>query len=79
MESGQRRGDDGEAIPRKIINRFACTFDGEPVVTLDLHPAISANPFFAFAARAERSGTLAMEWTDDDGAVGSQRVDIVVT
>ena len=31
MESGQRKDKDGKAIPRKIINKFACEFNGKPV------------------------------------------------
>ena len=79
MESGQRRGADGQAIPRKIINKFVCSLNGEDVVSLDLFPAIAANPFFAFSAVAEASGTLSMSWVDDDGTVGTQLADITVT
>ena len=78
MESGQRRGADGQAIPRKIINKFVCSLNGEEVVTLDLFPAIAANPFFAFSVVAEASGTLSMSWVDDDGAVQAQLADITV-
>ena len=31
MESGQRKDKDGKPIPRKIINKFACEFNGKPV------------------------------------------------
>jgi sulfur-oxidizing protein SoxZ len=79
MESGQRRGDDGRVIPRKIINNFVCMLNGNEVLTLDLFPAIAANPFFAFSAVAEESGTLSMTWVDDDGTVQTQLADITVT
>lgn len=72
MESGQRRGMEGEAIPRMIINHFTCTLGGEPVITLDLHSAIAANPFFSFSAVARESGALVMTWVDDTGVVQSQ-------
>ncbi|MDT7950859.1 MAG: thiosulfate oxidation carrier complex protein SoxZ [Acetobacteraceae bacterium] len=78
MESGQRRGVDGQVIPRKIINRFVCTLDGEEVVSLDLFPAIAANPFLAFSVTAEASGTLSMTWVDDDGAVQTQLAQVTV-
>ena len=78
MESGQRRDIDGQAIPRKIINRFVCALDGEEVVSLDLYPAISANPFLAFSVTAEASGTLSMTWVDDDGVVQTQLAPITV-
>lgn len=70
MESGQRKDSKtGELIPRQIINKFVCTFNGEEVFTSDWHPAVSANPYMAFNFRAEESGTFVFEWTDDDGSV----------
>ena len=32
-------------IPRKIINRFACRYGGVEVFSVDLHEAVSANPY----------------------------------
>ncbi len=69
MESGQRKNADGETIPRKIINKFACEFNGQPVFSADIDPAISANPFLQFNARVSESGTFKFSWTDDDGTV----------
>ena len=56
MEFGQRKDKDGKAIPRKIINKFACEFNGKPVFTADLEPAIAANPYLQFHAKVEESG-----------------------
>lgn len=78
MESGQRRDDQGQVIPRKIINRFVCALDGEEVFSADLFPAIAANPFLAFSVRAGKSGTLSMTWVDDDGHVQSELVAVTV-
>jgi sulfur-oxidizing protein SoxZ len=69
MESGFRRDADGALVPRKIARRFECSFEGRPVFTVDLEPFVSANPFFEFRARVERSGSFRFVWTDDDGAV----------
>ena len=55
METGQRKGKDGKKIPRKIINRFECKFEGDLVFASDWHPAISANPYLAFHMRAEKN------------------------
>lgn len=68
MESGQRRDDTGQAVPRQIIHSFECTYNGREVVRLTLHPAIAANPFFQFSAVADAPGTLVLRWTDDAGA-----------
>jgi len=32
MESGLRKDDSGALVPRKIINRFTCEFNGKPVI-----------------------------------------------
>ena len=50
MESGQRRDAGGNTIPRKIINRFTCTFNGRPVFACDIEPGIAANPYLEFSA-----------------------------
>ena len=69
MESGQRRDRDGTLIARKIINRFECSFNGAPVLSCDIDPAVAANPFFEFNARVNQSGTFAFTWVDDDGSI----------
>lgn len=68
MESGQRKDKDGKVIPRKIINKFICEFNGQPVFSCDIDPAISANPYFEFSAKMTESGTFKFSWVDDDGA-----------
>jgi sulfur-oxidizing protein SoxZ len=79
MESGQRRTESGQIIPRKIINKFVCMWNGEEVFSADLFPAIAANPFLSFSAIADASGTVSMSWVDDDGTVQTELVPIVVT
>ncbi|MFZ1813540.1 MAG: thiosulfate oxidation carrier complex protein SoxZ [Rhizobiaceae bacterium] len=69
MESGQRKDKDGNVIPRKIINKFSCEFNGQAVFSCDLDPAISANPYFEFTAKVNESGTFKFTWVDDDGTV----------
>lgn len=78
MESGQRKDKDGNKIPRKIINRFTCDFNGQNVVDIVLEPAISTNPYFEFTAKVNESGTFTFKWTDDDGSVYEDSKDITV-
>ena len=78
MESGQRRDDVGKAIPRDIIHSVRCTYAGEDIIRLDLFPAIAANPFLVFSARAVESGPLVFTWTDDQGVTTFDTVDLVV-
>ncbi|MTI43195.1 sulfur compound chelating protein SoxZ [Roseibium hamelinense] len=69
MESGQRKDDDGNIIPRSIINRFTADFNGQNVVDVTLEPAISTNPYFQFEAVVPESGEFKFTWYDDDGSV----------
>jgi sulfur-oxidizing protein SoxZ len=67
MESGFRPGMDGKPVPRDILRRFACRYNGETVFSAELYPAIAANPYFAFHLVADQSGTLEFEWQGDHG------------
>lgn len=69
MENGLRRDQDGKVIPRKILKKFVCRYGGEIVVDCDWGTAISANPYISFLVKAIDSGTVDLEWTDDDGSV----------
>ncbi|WP_298936268.1 thiosulfate oxidation carrier complex protein SoxZ [uncultured Ruegeria sp.] len=78
MESGQRIDPVGVPIPRSIIHRFLCTFDGETVVDLEIGPGISTNPFFEFEATIPGSGVFTFAWFDDDGAIYTDSKAVVV-
>lgn len=67
METGFRRTQLGEVIPRDIIRSFVCTYDGEEVFRAEFHPAISANPLITFSLIATASGTVEFKWTGDRG------------
>jgi sulfur-oxidizing protein SoxZ len=67
METGYRLDNKGAKIPRDIINRLICTYNGEEVFRAELFPAVSANPFIAFSTVATVSGELVFSWTDDRG------------
>jgi sulfur-oxidizing protein SoxZ len=79
MESGYRPGADGKVLPRDIVRRFACSYNGERVVEVELFPAIAANPYLEFSALALDSGTLAFEWEGDSGFVHRETRAISVT
>jgi len=78
MESGQRKDDDGNVIPRSIINRFVCAFNGETVIDVTLEPAISTNPFFEFQSVVPESGDFQFTWYDDDGDIYEETKTIAV-
>ncbi len=66
METGLREDGDGNVIPRRIVERFQATLDGESVFEAELHQAMSANPYLRFHIRPQ-SGELRLEWTEDTG------------
>ena len=79
MESGQRKDSKtGELIPRKIINKFVCTFNGKEVFSSDWHGAVSANPYMSFFMKAEESGDFEFQWVDDDGSVYTKTASLAV-
>ena len=78
METGYRRTQLGARIPRDIIRRFVCTYNGTEVFRAELHPAIAANPFIVFSTVARESGTLAFHWTGDNSFSATESTAIVV-
>ena len=79
METGFRRTQLGELVPRDIITRFVCLYNGVEVFSADLHPAVAANPLISFTTVATESGTLEFRWTGDNGysATQSAKIDVV--
>ena len=66
MESGQRKDKDGNKIPRSIINRFTCDFNGQSVID------------FKFDAVVPETGEFKFTWYDDDGSVYETAKNIAV-
>ena len=78
METGYRLDSKGAVIPRDIISRFTCAYNGNEVFRAELFPAISANPFIAFSTLATESGELVFSWIDDNGQIQSEIRQITV-
>ena len=78
METGLRHDNEGNVIPRKIINKFVCRYKGDDVFVADLHEAIAANPYLEFYLRATESGRLEFVWEEDGGGVYSLAHQLVV-
>ena len=79
METGFRKDAAGKPIPREIINKFTAEFNGAPVFSVDLEPAVAPNPYLKFYARVEQSGTFRFSWTDDNGTVTTADEKVEVT
>lgn len=79
MESGQRKDADGNLIPRSIIHRFTCDFNGVNVVDVVLEPAVSTNPYLEFDAVVNEAGEFKFTWYDDDGSVYEDSQSIAIS
>jgi sulfur-oxidizing protein SoxZ len=73
METGYRRGSDGQLLPRLLLRRVEARFDDELFFAADLHAAVAANPFLAFHLRLPRSGWLSVRYQGDAGFVHEER------
>ena len=79
METGFRRTETGQIIPRNILTELLCTYNGEEIFRATLYPAIAANPFVTFYTVARESGTISFKWTGDRGFEQTESASITVT
>lgn len=79
MESGYRVDAQGRVLPRDIIRRFRCHYNGERVFAAELFAAIAANPLIEFSTVATESGTLEFTWEGDNGFAHTESVSLAVT
>jgi sulfur-oxidizing protein SoxZ len=70
METGYRRDLNGQAIPTNIVDKLACRLGDRVVFSAEFGTGVAANPYVQFYARAEASGELVVEWSDDRGDRG---------
>ncbi len=78
METGFRRDDLGRAIPKNVINKFVCRYNGVEVFRAEMGSGIAANPYLDFYIVADATGELEFAWADDEGKTGSERAQLVV-
>ncbi len=65
METGFRPDALGRPIPRNILTRFECRFEGELVFAAEFNTGVAANPYLSFFARVPRSGTFEFLWVGE--------------
>jgi sulfur-oxidizing protein SoxZ len=78
METGYRTGLNGMTLPRDIIQRFVCTYNGTEIFSADFSPAIAANPYLSFFTVAAETGTITFQWSGDNGFSATESADIAV-
>ncbi len=78
METGYRADADGRKVPRNLIRRLTCTYNGTPVFGAEFFAAVAANPYCVFHTVATESGTLRFTWEGDDGFAQTEAAAITV-
>lgn len=68
METGYRRDEKGQVIPRDIIVRFEARYGADVIFSAETFPGIAANPYLAFSTVATETADLSFTWTDLNGA-----------
>lgn len=79
METGFRKGADGNLVPRNIIHTFTASFGGKEVTKVDLSSGVSANPYIAFKFKVPGPGDLELTWVDDGGNKIVEKVPVAVS
>ncbi len=67
MDTGLRQGPDGELVPRRIVEQLSLSLNGEPLMDVRLHGAVSANPFLQMQITGSSQDELALLWQTSDG------------
>ena len=69
METGRRKDkESGELVPAHYIEEVICSYQGEPLLTSELGPTISKNPFLSFKFTGGAAGeTVELSWKDNKG------------
>ena len=79
METGYRPGENGAIVPRNLIRQLRCDYDDATVFSVELYPAVAANPYIAFFTVATTTGELRFTWQGDNGFAHTERVMLTVT
>ncbi|WP_167856059.1 thiosulfate oxidation carrier protein SoxY [Natronospirillum operosum] len=66
METGLREGPDGEILPRRLLDTLVVEYEGDTVLTVRMHTAVSENPYMRFFMAPEESGQAVFRWTEED-------------
>ena len=68
METGTRKGSDGQIVPAWFIQEVVGSHNGKPVMTAQWGPAISKNPYLQFKIKGAKAGDkVTVTWKDNTG------------
>ena len=68
METGQRKGADGQLVPMHFIQNVTVKLNGKTVVEAQISQAVSRNPVFSFRVKGGNKGDkVEVSWLDNRG------------
>jgi len=68
METGVRKDFDGNPIPAHFIETVSCTRNGELVISAQLGPSVSRDPYLGFTVHGAAAGDrIEVSWVDNRG------------
>lgn len=77
METGQRRGGDGQPIPAHYITELTAKHNDKAVLNVEMGPSVSTNPYLAFKFKGGATGdTVEVSWKDNKGESRTDKVQI---
>lgn len=77
METGQRRGGDGQPIPAHYITELTAKHNDKVVLKSEMGPSVSTNPYLSFKFKGGAAGdTVEVSWVDNKGESRTDKVQI---
>jgi len=77
METGQRRGGDGQPIPAHYITELTAKHNDKIVLDAEMGPSVSTNPYLSFKFKGGAAGdTVEVSWKDNKGESRTDKVQI---
>ena len=68
METGQRKGSDGNVVPAHFIDLVEAKCNDKTVMTAQWGPAVSRDPYLSFKFKGAKKGDkLSISWKDNKG------------
>lgn len=65
METGQRKGADGNLVPAHFIQQVTATCNGKTVMSAQWGASVSKNPFLSFKFKGGKAGDkVVVTWVD---------------
>jgi sulfur-oxidizing protein SoxZ len=77
METGQRKGADGQLVPMHFIQNVTVKLNGKTVVDAQISQGVSRNPVFSFKVKGGNKGDkVEVSWLDNHGETNSTEASV---